>query len=378
MPCVMLVSYFGGVKSLPVADSKGVRGGRILKSKSKSGKMGKQAKNSENGVHYCEQIFTGYECSVDSFTEVDRSITDEMVELCETQHTVQMRRSFVDGSHRHYDICPALLKYFDNGVEFDHGSTSIVMMHNGDGSCVFRGETLRQLEGGKCDTSHDCIVGLVCSPNYQCSNDASSSGEDETKTSSPSNAPSRIPSVLSSSPVRNPSLSPSISQILDPSKAPSMSPSSDTPSSSLSVYPSSQQPSTVSNVGHCETDDDCNECSVCKSDKRCAPPQSGCLCDSNCPATKPKCYQPIGSTYGQCGCESDSQCNATIGETCAYSCVIADFPKLCETPESRNHDCEAINGPGYICEAGATKCTNPPRPTVTPTPRPTRSRTIFH
>jgi hypothetical protein len=53
---------------------------------------------------------------------------------------------------------------------------------------------------------------------------------------------------------------------------------------------------------------------------------------------------------------------------------MSETVKFCATPESRNEDCEGINGPGYICPAGGTRCTNPPSPTPLPTPRPIRPR----
>jgi hypothetical protein len=210
-------------------------------------------------------------------------------------------------------------------------------------------------------------------------------------TSSPSKSPIFNPSVspslppTSSAPIQEPSRSPSTSPSNNPSSLPSRSPSispTSMPSRNPSIPPSnsptispSQKPTIVSNIA-CETDDDCDLCSTCNSSKLCAPPSYGCLCDSNCPSDRPKCYH-VGNVLGSCGCDSNDQCNG-IGETCDYSCVIADSPKSCETPESRNKDCEGLNGPGYVCSAGSTRCTNPPSPTPLPTPRPVRSREIFY
>ncbi|KAL3781908.1 hypothetical protein HJC23_004093 [Cyclotella cryptica] len=417
-PCFLLASCLGQLHAIdsyasdvtPLASTNNRK--RLLQTKA-----GKASKRGDGGpLHFCtrnEETDSIYECAVDSFARLDQQVSDELIALCAAQSSVVLRRSFADGSHKRFDICPALLKYFETGVELDTGMGTIYVLHNNDGTCALVGESLRQSQGEQCDTTEDCGVGLVCcSVSHQCKADLyQNETEGGEETLIPSTSPSRSPSSSSSSsstsaptvgPSRKPSISPSNAPSIAPSSTPSASPTSspssrpialpccspiaspthyptatpsETPSTRPTFSPStspSQGPSSVTNIPipvTCERNEDCDACSICNASKMCVPPSNGCLCDSNCPSDKPKCYEVVG-TVGQCGCDSNEQCNTGIGETCDLSCVIADSPPFCSTPEARDGDCESINGSGYMCPPGGTMCIRPARPTPPPTSRP--------
>lgn len=413
VPCVLLASCLGRLLAINSHPSEQVTSPLLSATKRKrllQTKAGKASKRGDDdSLHFCkrnEEAGSVYECAFDSFARLDQQARDELIDLCAAQSSVVIRRSFADGGHKRFNICPALLKYFETGVELDNEMGSIYIVRNNDGTFALVGEALKQSQGEQCDATQDCGVGLVCcTASHQCEIDLYQNGTESREetfvptsspsrspstvqptntpsmepsskpTPTPSNAPSVTPSSTpSASPTRSPFAPPSSSPLVAPTHYPTVEPSqipSTRPSSSPSGSPS-QDPSSMSDIPipiTCERNEDCDACSICSANKTCAPPSNGCICDSNCPSGKPKCYQVEGHV-GQCGCDSNEQCNAEIGETCDWSCVIADSPPFCSTPKARDGDCESINGSGYVCPIGGTMCIRPSRPTPPPSSRP--------
>ena len=221
----------------------------------KRGKGSKRSKQSKQDRYsYCEQVVGAghYNCPLDSYIEADERVADEIVQLCETQHAVELVRSYIDGSQNHVTICPAELKYFNNGVEFDRGISKIYMINRRDGVCTLSGEPLKQPVGEACDINYDCGIGLVCETSHQCTDigdevysESPSMDPSKTQTSPPfpiivTETPTVQPTKTTGNITNQPSLAPSESPSGMPSLYPSHHPAtiSAAPSENPSIFPS--------------------------------------------------------------------------------------------------------------------------------------------
>ena len=111
----------------------------------------------ENGV---------YTCNTDSYLEMPLSEGLSMIRKCKNGKTVELKRTWHDGSETLTKLCPTLKGTFSQReARFDNG---ITITRSDDGKFYeLNGDELTQGEDDVCDDRTDCDSKLVCMDNEQ-------------------------------------------------------------------------------------------------------------------------------------------------------------------------------------------------------------------
>eukprot|EP00956_Cyclotella_meneghiniana_P004534 scaffold5584_cov76-Cyclotella_meneghiniana.AAC.4 len=111
----------------------------------------------ENGV---------YTCNTDSYLEMPLNKGLNMIRKCKNGKTVELKRTWHDGSETLIKLCPTLKGTFSQReAKFDNG---ITITRSDDGKFYeLNGDELTQGEDDVCDDRADCDSELVCMDNEQ-------------------------------------------------------------------------------------------------------------------------------------------------------------------------------------------------------------------
>lgn len=141
--------------------------------KQSGGKIGTQTANDSVEVtrrasSLCVEEDGETKCATDSYMSVPESVVKSMMYKCLTGRTVNVERSFSNGSVKSINICSGTSnveynEYDRSSVEKDGASIHFDPMENGDYKVT--GDGLLQKETEVCDVVEDCQENLTCDKN---------------------------------------------------------------------------------------------------------------------------------------------------------------------------------------------------------------------
>jgi hypothetical protein len=105
-----------------------------------------------------------YTCNTDSYLKMPRDEALTMIRKCKNGKSVELKRTWHDGSETLVKLCPTMKGTFANReARFDNGVT-ITESENGS-FYELQGDALTQGEDDVCDDVTDCDLGLLCMDN---------------------------------------------------------------------------------------------------------------------------------------------------------------------------------------------------------------------
>ena len=92
-------------------------------------------------------------CDTSSYIEIPQGEGKQLIAECKKGNTVNVVRTWYDGSFRVINVCPANATFSNDGAHFDNG---ITITKNADSSYSIDGDAFTQDEGQICDVKEDC------------------------------------------------------------------------------------------------------------------------------------------------------------------------------------------------------------------------------